>query len=162
MGIPVSVSWRVADLKCTTLVYGLWERGLPAEPRERTPRQARRTPGPARPGPQADGITSTRPPDLLAQTGAALACCYRRPLRSRLPAAPSPSPHSKTPPCSPQAGSRDCAAEHWGAEAGSGGGSKGHGGGGERGQSTAPSMLLEMNCGRRRRRLGQREFLSLT
>lgn len=59
-----------------------------------------------------DDITSTRPPDLPAQTAVALACCYLPPFPSCRPAAPSPSRRSKTPPCSSRARSlrvRSCA-----------------------------------------------------
>lgn len=51
------------------------------------------------PGSPASGATWTGPPDLPAQTAAALACCCRRPPPTRPPAAPSPSRPRRTPPC---------------------------------------------------------------
>lgn len=74
-------------------VFGSLRAGvsLPANPR----RQPSREPRPA----QASGSTWTGPPDLPAQTAAARACCCRRPLPTRLPAAPSPSRPRRTPPC---------------------------------------------------------------
>lgn len=106
----ISESRKVADPRALSLgPNATVSRARPSPPDQ----HQRRAGGPRsvlpaqpQPGPWADSITSTRPPDLPARTAAALACCSRPPLPSRLPAAPSPSRHSKTPPCFLPAGSR--------------------------------------------------------
>lgn len=144
-----------------TLGHCLWDRTPPSPERGR-PHRTSANAGPAvpgqssRPSPRADSITSTRPPDLPARIAAALACCSRPPQPSRLPAAPFPSRHSKTPPCFLPAGSRrqrSCALARRG---GFGRRKEGPPRQGRRGRARAPPVRLEVHCGSGRHLLAQR------
>lgn len=136
-GNASSEPWRAADARTRTGALSSGVRdgvSLPVEPGKPEPTQNRTGSVLATQpllGPRAHGITSTRPPDLPAQTAAALACCSRPPLPRRLRTAPSPFRRPKMPPCCshPQlASAQTCV----GAQRRAGGGRKGRREGEER------------------------------